>query len=141
MNTDYLFKDAWHLNGKFGVFYANEDKDGFTETESNGATITQASNDTDFGQFQLDARLGYMFQYVEPYALVGLEYDFTKDEASVGAGQSKASLDDEDFGARLGGGLNLRLGPNVTGGFEAYTVEGRDDYEEITGTGNLRIEF
>lgn len=140
-NSDYLYDEKWHLNGKFGIFYAREEKDGFTETESNGATISQAGYDTDFGQFQLDARLGYMFKYVEPYALIGLEYDFTKDEATVGAGQSKASLDDEDFGARLGGGMNLRFAPNITGGFEVYTVEGRGDYEEVTGTGNLRVEF
>ncbi len=141
LNADYTVAENWTLYSKFGVFYASEEKDAFTETESNGATIAQADNDTDFGQFSLDARVGYLFEFVEPYALVGLEYDFTKDEATVGAGQTAASLDNEDFGARFGGGFNLRLGPNVTGGIEAYTVEFRDDYEEVTATGNLRIEF
>lgn len=139
VSGSHMFDQNWHLHGKGAIFYATEEKDDFTETESNGATIAQNGEDSDLGQFLLDARLGYLFDYVEPYALVGLEFDFAKDDAPVAAGQT-ASLED-DFGAKFGGGLNLRLGSNVTGGIEAYTVEFRDDYNEYTFTGGLRVDF
>ncbi len=129
----------WRLRGKTGVFYASEEKDAFTETESTGATIAAVSEDNDFGQITVDAKLGYAYEQVEPYVLVGVEFDFSKDEGPVAAGQT-SSMDD-DFGAKFGGGLDLRLGPNVTGGIEAYTVEFRDDYNEYTVTGGLRVNF
>jgi outer membrane autotransporter protein len=141
LTGNWTLHDKWTLRGSGSVFWATEDKDGYTETEAGGTTITQASYDADLGQFLLDARLGYDLGGVEPYALVGGEFDFTKDEANVGAGQSQASFDDEDFGAKFGGGLNLKLSDQVSGGIEAYTVEFRDDYEEVTGTASLRIKF
>lgn len=142
---NHIFHRAWNLRGRLGVFYVSEDKDAFTEITNNasetGANVAQGSETVELGQVNADARLGYLFDMVEPYALVGLDFDFTKDEAAVGAGQTKASFDSEDFGARFGGGLNLRLGSNVTGGIEAYTVEFRDDYEEVTATAGLRVNF
>ena len=136
------FRENWNLHGKLGVFWASEDKDAFTETEAvTGSTISNASNETDFGQVSLDARVGYEFTHVEPYALVGADFDFSKDEAAVAAGQTAASLDEEDFGARFGAGLNFQLAPQVTGSFEGYTVEFRDDYEEYTFSGGLRVNF
>ena len=69
------------------------------------------------------------------------DFDFSKDEGAVAAGQTAASLDDEDFGARFGAGLNFQLSPQVTGSFEGYTVEFRDDYEEYTFSGGLRVNF
>jgi outer membrane autotransporter protein len=95
----------------------------------------------------LEARLGYGFRFAEPYVLAAADYDFAKDEAAVGTGtslvsaQQKSSLDEKDFGARLGGGLNFQLGSNMTGGVEAYTVEFRDDYQEYTVSGGLRLNF
>ncbi len=129
----------WVLQGRGSVFYASEDKDAYTETESNAATVAVAAEETDLGQLLLDARLGYNYQQVQPYALVGIEYDFSKDDAVVAAGQTQSL--DEEFGAKFGGGINLMLGPNVTGGVEAYTVEFRDDYNEYAVTGGLRVQF
>lgn len=129
----------WRAKVRGSVFYATEEKDAYTETESNSATIAVAEEETDLGQFALDTRLGYMYQQVEPYAMVGLEYDFTKDNGVVAAGQTESQ--DSDFGVKLGGGINLNLAPNVTGGIEAYTVEARDDYSEYAVTGGLRVNF
>ncbi len=139
ITSSMMYGDRIHFRGSGSVFYANEEKDAFTETESNGGTVAVADEDTDFGQIVVDAKLGYLLQSVEPYALVGVEYDITKDEGPVAAGQT-SSLED-DFGARFGAGLDLHLGQNVTGGIQFYTVEFRDDYEEYTGTANLRINF
>lgn len=130
--------NRWHLRGKTGVFYASEDKDAFTETESTGATIAVADEETELGQLTAEARLGYAFDKIEPYGLAGVEYDFTDDEATVAVGQS---VSDDDFGARFGGGLDLHLTPAITGGIEAYTVEFRDDYNEYNVTGGLRVKF
>lgn len=142
VNGSHMFDDHWHLLGGGTVFYATEDKDSFTETDKvTGATIAQGSQTTDFGQVVIDARLGYMMKGFEPYALAAAEFDFSKDEAPVASSQTKSSIDDGDFGARFGGGLNLNLGPNVSGQVEAYTVEFREDYNEVTVTGGLRVNF
>jgi Autotransporter beta-domain. len=144
----HKLRGNWNLHGKVSAFYADEEKDAFTETEAvNGNTIAQGSVDNQFGQASLDARLGYATRYAEPYALAAVDFDFSKDEAPVGTGtslapaQQKSALDDSDFGARFGGGLNFRLGSNMTGNVEAYTVEFRDDYSEYTVTGGLRLNF
>lgn len=145
---DHMIDSNWRLRGKTAIFYANEDKDAFTETEAANAAlstaqtqISQADSDTDFGQISVDAKLGYVFDMVEPYALVGLDFDYAKDEAPVAAGETRGSLDDEDFGARFGAGVDFNLGHNVKAGIEGYTVEFRDDYNEYTVTGGLRVEF
>ena len=149
-----MFANHWNLNGRLGVFYASEDKDSYVEHTSGDTTfnsaVSQNGGTTELGQFSADARLGYLFDMIEPYALAGLDFDFTKDEGTLGglvgfdgtrSTASHSSFDSEDFGARFGGGLNLRLGSNVTGGIEAYTVEFRDDYEEVTATAGLRVNF
>lgn len=147
LNGAHKIASNWNLRGRLSAFYADEEKDAFTETESNGNTISQGALDNAFGQASLEARLGYAFRMAEPYVLAAADYDFEKDEAPVGIGtsaapgQQKASLDDSDVGARFGGGLNFQLGSNVTGGIEAYTVEFREDYEELTVSGGLRLNF
>ncbi len=142
VSGSHLIDTAWHLRGKVGVFYASEDKDAFTETEANtGNTVAVAAYDADYGQATIDAKLGYVFDMVEPYVLAGIGYDYAKDESPVGVGQSKSSLDDEDFEAKFGAGLDFNLGHGITAGLEAYTVEFRDDYDQYTVTGGLRMDF
>ena len=137
----------WTLYGKTSLFYAHEDKDAFTETETNTAgsstvgTVANSSVNNDFGQAALEARIAYKYQMVEPYALLGVSYDFAKDESPIAVGQSKSSLDDQDFAAKWGGGLNLKVSPNVVGNIEAYSVEFRDNYNEYGVTGGLRVKF
>lgn len=145
LSGKHTFRERWNLRGQLSVFYAEEEKDAFVETVADPAEfdgierIAQDSVETSFGQAGLDAELGYAFRYVEPYALVGLEYDFEKDDSPVFVGQTESL--DEDFGARFGAGLNVRFSDQVTGGFEAYTLEFRDDYEEYGITGGLRVNF
>lgn len=141
VNGAHNLQGNWNLFGKGSVFYASEEKDAYTERESNGSTIAVTSADNDLGVVSAEARLAYTMDMIEPYGLVGVSYDFTKDEAPVAAGQSRSSLDDEDFAAKFGAGLNFQLAPNVTGSFEGYTVEFRDDYDEYTFTGGLRVKF
>lgn len=140
VNGVHNFQNNWNLKGRGAVFYASEDKDAFTETESNGSTISVNDETTELGQLLFDTRLGYTYQHVEPYVLVGVEYDFSKDDVPVAAGQTQSQ--DDDFGMKFGLGLNLiDFGSNVSGGIEAYTVEFRDDYNEYVATGGLRVEF
>tara|TARA_X000000950_G_scaffold101895_1_gene128651 strand:- start:4709 stop:5842 length:1134 start_codon:yes stop_codon:yes gene_type:complete len=138
---EHMYDENWRIRGNASVFFATEEKDGFTEVVSDGSTVANSDQDNDFGQVALDAKIGYVFDMVEPYALVGVSYDFAKDEAPVAAGQSRSSLDDEDFAAKFGAGVDFNLGHNVTAGLEAYTVEFRDDYDEYTVSGGLRVEF
>jgi outer membrane autotransporter protein len=141
VNGKHNLQGNWNLFGKAAVFYASEEKDAYVETESTGATVNVASADNDLGVVSAEAKFAYTMEMVEPYLLTGVSYDFTKDEAPVAAGQSRSSLDDEDFAAKFGAGLNFQLAPNVTGSFEGYTVEFRDDYDEYTFTGGLRVKF
>ncbi|MAF97330.1 MAG: hypothetical protein CMH26_01690 [Micavibrio sp.] len=142
VNGSYMYDANWHVRGTASVLYAHEEKDGYTETETNGNTIVNSDRDNDFGQVALEAKLGYVFdQMIEPYALVGVAYDFAKDDSPIAAGQSRSALEDEDFSAKFGGGVDFDLGSNVTAGIEGYTVEFLDDYNEYTVTGGLRVEF
>ena len=138
LSSTYDLQNNWSITTRGSAFYAYEDKDAFTETEAGGATINQASVDNELGQLLLDTRFAYEYQMVQPYILVGLEYDFVKDDTPVAAGQS---VSDDDFGAKLGAGINLINMGNVTAGIEAYTVEFREDYNEYTVNGGLRIKF
>ncbi len=128
------------LRTNASVFYVSENKDDFTEDESNGSTIAQDGETTHLGRAALDFRLGYMFEGIEPYALAGVEYDFSKSDVPLAAGQTESGTED-DFGAKFGGGVVLNLGDNVTGGLEAYTSQFRSDYDEVTGTATLRVRF
>lgn len=139
VNGQHRFYENWRLRGRASIFYANEEKDAFTETYTGGTTVAVADQETELGQALLDARLGYMFSHVEPYALVGAEFDFAKDEGEVAVGQTPSN--DDDFGAKFGGGVNFQITPNFSGGVEAYTVEFRDDYDEYAVTGGLRARF
>lgn len=135
----HMLDASWRLRGNASVFYANEEQDDYTETYAeSGLTGAQSGEDTDFGQLGVNARLGYVLDGVEPYALAGVEYDFSKDDVEVATTQTSS---DDDFGARFGAGLDLNLGSGVTGGIEAYTVEFREDYNEYNVTGGLRINF
>lgn len=139
VNHAMPLKGNWTLEGRGGITYAYEDKDGYTETEAGGTTIAVDSYDTELGQILADARFAYPYKQVKPYGLVGLEYDFVKEDTPVAAGQT---LSDDDFGVKFGAGINLiNMGSNVTGGVEAYTVEFRDDYEEYVVNAGLRVKF
>lgn len=139
LSGHHALPNDWMAKIRGSVFYASEDKDAFTETESTGATIAVGDEETELGQLSLDTRWVYeAHDVIKPYALIGAEYDFVKDDVTVAAGQSVA---DDDFGAKFGAGFNVKLGDNVTGGIEAYTVEFREDYDEYTATANLRVNF
>lgn len=142
VSSDYMLNDNWRLRSKANVFYAIEEKDAFTETEAVSAVTTaNAEEDNELGQFGLEGKFGYPQENFEPYALVGVSYDFVKDETAVAVGQTRSSLDDDDFAAKFGAGIDFDFGPALTGGLEAHTIEFRDDYDEYTVSGSLRMRF
>jgi outer membrane autotransporter protein len=139
LSSTYDLQNNWSIMTRGSAFYAHEEKDAFEETEEGVGSIgNQASVDNELGQLLLDTRFAYDYQMVQPYVLVGLEYDFVKDDTPVAAGQS---VSDDDFGAKLGAGINLINMGNITAGIEAYTVEFREDYDEFTVNGGLRVKF
>lgn len=133
--------DHVRLRSNASVFYVREDKDSYTETVLGTSTTVQNGDDTsELGKAALDFRLGYAFEGVEPYALVGADYDFVKSDVPLAAGQTESGTQD-DFGAKFGAGVSINLGSNVTGGIEAYTSEFREDYNEYNASAVLRAKF
>lgn len=136
----YYPVDEWRLSGNIGILYADEDKDAFTETFEDGTTRAQASQDSDITQLTLNTYWGYEIEEgIQPYAIAGLEYDLSKTDITVSAGQVQPN-NDEDFGGVFGGGFKF-YADGVTAGIEATTVEFRDDFEEYRIQGNVRVEF
>jgi len=92
------------------------------------------------GQVLFGMTTGMDFGKVEPFLNLTGEFDFEKsDDVTVGATQ--VAISDSDFGLRVGGGLNLRFSPRVSGLVSADSVLLRDDYSEFTGTAKIRIDF
>jgi len=134
--------DLWRIRGSLGLLHGNEEKDAYTETLSDGSTNAVASQETEFSQFNLNTEWGYeLSPGFVPYLKAGIQYDLDKDDIVVGAGQTASAFNDEDFGGVFGVGARFNVDNAITAGIEASTVEFRDDYEEYTIQGNLRVAF
>jgi hypothetical protein len=137
VNADFNVK-KWALNVNGGALYTSEDRDAFTE-KSNGETRAIAAQTTDLGQAFIGTRIGYDFGKFMPYVLARGEFDFSKDDITVGSGQTNPG--DSDFGLRVGGGVNIFAGSFVTGTLQGETVLFRDDYTEHKALAKLRVDF
>jgi len=136
-----LSKGSLTYGALLGVSYTEEEKDGFTEVGADGDTsVAVAAQTTEMGQVLFGMTTGMDFGKVEPFLNLTGEFDFEKsDDVTVGATQ--VAISDSDFGLRVGGGLNLRFSPRVSGLVSADSVLLRDDYSEFTGTAKIRIDF
>lgn len=137
LNADHAIK-KWNLSANIGALYSSEEKDQFIE-RSGSERRTIASQTTDLGQGFLGGRVGYDFGVVMPYVLARAEWDFSKDEITVATSQVRP--DDDDFGLRLGAGLNIYAGSFVTGTIQGETVLLRDDYTEHKALAKIRVDF
>ena len=133
-------KDKVTIGGKLGLAYSSEDKDAFTETGTTGTEVSVAKTKTHLGQALLGASLGYDGGKVDPFVNVTGEYDFNKSsDPTVASSQTQPA--DDNFGLRVGLGVNIDVSPNVTAHISGDTVLLRDDYKEFSGTVRLRAEF
>jgi hypothetical protein len=124
-----------------GASYTNESKDAYTETGSGGTnTAAVGSQRTHLGQGLLGVNAGFDFGKIEPFINLTGEFDFAKtNDVTVGASQVQAT--DADIGLRVGGGLNFRFSPKVTGLISGDAVVLREDYLSYSGTARIRVDF
>jgi len=123
-----------------GVIYSKENRDAFNETGATTGSVSQASVSSKLGQARLGGEVSYDLGKVEPYASARLEYDFTKTKTTVASTQTAPA--DDDLGATLGAGLNLKLSPSITGHIGGeYGGFFREDYKDYSATARLRVEF
>lgn len=146
VNGEYNYTKNWRVRGKASMFFITERKEDYAEKETTAAgafvnEIINGDDHTDYASASAEAKIGYMFDRAEPYALVGVNYDVVKDEANVAITQTKSGLDRDDFSAKFGGGVDFNLGNNITAGIEGYTIEFIDDYDEYGVSGGLRMQF
>lgn len=127
--------------GTLGINYAEEDRDAYNETGSIfGTANAVAATSSKLGQVRFGGTAAYNAGKVQPYLRVMGEWDYTKsDTVAVSSAQTKPT--DDDFGVRVGLGLNLNLGPNVKATIEGESVLARDNYTEYSGLAKLRVEF
>jgi outer membrane autotransporter protein len=123
----------WRLGASVGYLGLHQDEDAYTA--SNGTAV--AGNDFSIHQARIGGRVGYNMGKVETYFLARYEYDFDSPGRPVGF----PTASDDDDGFVLGIGARFNLSPNVTGGVEATTTQGRDDLEVWGITGTIRFRF
>lgn len=134
LNADWAI-NRWRLGASAGVLFASEKHDAFTETNGTRRDAIHA----DLGRASINGKLGYAFPYVTPWVKGGYEYDFTRDDVSVGRGDTAAANDDSRF--VVGVGLDVHLGSIVTGRLEGTTVLGDDDVNTYTVRAGLSVNF
>ncbi len=128
----------WRFGTILGYLYINQDDDGYVE--STGAAI--ASTTTEIGQGRVGGRIGYNLGKVETYFSGRYEYDFTApgSQTIVTTGGAVSTPNDRS-GFTLAAGLRFQLAPNVSGGLEGTTTQGRDNQDIYGVNGTLRFEF
>jgi hypothetical protein len=141
LNADYVAMKKIKLHGEAGYSYTREDQDAYTEKSATTSLSNRniAANDVALGMAFLGARVGYDFGFVTPYIMVRGEYDLSKDDVAVAANQLKPK--DDDFGLRVGGGLDFAIGPMFSGMMQGETVLFRDNYSEHRALAKLRLDF
>jgi len=134
-------RNKLNYGASLSALYTKEKRDAFAETgNGNTGIVSQGSVSSKLGQVRLGGQVGYDLGKVEPYAKARVEYDFTKTKVTVASNQTKPA--DDDLGAVVGAGINLKLSPAITGVVEGeYGGLFRSDYNEYSALARLRIEF
>jgi hypothetical protein len=136
-----LKKAVISLGLSAGMNKSEETKDAYTETGTTGTTSAVSKSTSEVTQAVVGAEVGLLIMNrVEPFLSYKHEWDTSKSDApTVGAAQVQPTVDDN--GHRLGGGLNIFLGNRGTASISYDKVHGRDDYDEDSITGRLRVNF
>lgn len=117
---------------KAGYLYAVEKPDDFTE--STGTTVS--GKDIYLGQARIGARIGYMFDRVEPFIDLRYEYDNVSSDIAL------SNYDDDRDGVVAALGLNFSLSSSVTGSILGRKELGRSNGDETHALlGNIAYKF
>jgi len=131
----YYLVGNWCLNARLGYMYAEEDADGFTETD--GTRIRQ--KDTDLGEIQFGGQASYFVNDFELFFAASYHYDTTMDRTKVEANMKRPSNDKDEFETTVG--VNVLANDTFQFGAEVSRIFGRDDVENTSVLMNLRILF
>jgi hypothetical protein len=122
-NTDY---NNWRFGGRVGTLYANERKDSFTESNQNRVLDHNAR----LGRALVGGRVGYLFGNIfEPFFDATYRYDYSDGNAH----------DHDDI--LLKGGAKFYAGSMAVGMIEASTPVLRDDTNQWSVMGTIRLSF
>ena len=127
LNGDWLI-DSFTLGANIGTLYAREDRDGFTESNSD---VTLSEN-IDVGRINLGGRVGYLFEdVVEPYISALAEYDYANEKSAY----------DDRVGVVLGAGVNVFAGEGFSANLEGTTTQARSGLDIWSVNATVRYEF
>ena len=124
----------WYIGGRFGLLYAKEDEDGFTE--SDGTVVFDRASE--LGRMTVGANVAYSWDSFEPFASVDWQYDYQHEDLVTATAPQPAN-DVNDF--LLGFGVRWFGASGISASFEYNTVVGRDDFDSDTFTVFVRADF
>lgn len=134
------------FGAKLGATYSHEKKDAFTEVGQGttivpaGQNVFNAKSTTKLGQAIFGVSAAYDAGKAQPFISVTGEYDFNKTKAATVA-STQTAIADDDFGLRVGAGVNVDVTDNISASLSGDGVFLRDDYKEYSGTVRIRAEF
>lgn len=131
----YYNVGKFRLNGRIGYLRVEETQEAFTESD----TTFNPERTIDLGQVRVGGSVGYDMGRIQPYVTGTFEYDAQRTDVVVAAGQDQPANDETGF--EVGGGVRFSLSDRVTGGVEATTHLGRENFSSTTVNGTLRIKF
>ena len=127
LNGDWQI-DSLTLGANIGTLYAREDRDGFTESNTD-VTLSEA---IDIGRINIGGRAGYLIEnVVEPYISALVEYDYANEKSAY----------DDRVGVVLGAGVNVFSGEGFSANLEGTTTEARSGLDIWSVNATVRYEF
>ncbi|MBI1206321.1 MAG: autotransporter domain-containing protein [Azospirillum sp.] len=134
-NYNQLVLENWDVTGRLGYSWSRQGNDHFTEddgTRVDGSSVT-------LGQGRAGAKVGYLFEKVEPYIGAAYLYDFVFNRQTVAGGLAQPKNDRDEVEGTIG--VAWTPTDTVYGGFEIGHGFFREDNSNTTITLHLRGEF
>lgn len=125
----------WALSGRAGVTATRTRTDAFTE--SNGTF--NAENANSLTQFNLSATAMYYFGLANPYVTLGFDYDLHNEFPATSPGVEEVNEDPTEV--LVEGGVNFYITQMVSAGVSASTILMRNNFDSVTASGNVRVQF
>lgn len=131
------FSDTFYIEGRGGIMSANEEQDGYIESDG----TVRASTRVAVTQLSLGGSVSYLgYENMFPYVGLTYNYDASRNDAAlVGAGGSVINDDDDDLLGNLG--FRYENDNNVSAGLEWSHRFDRANFEEDTLNVDVRIHW
>jgi hypothetical protein len=136
--------DMINLSGNVSYLRSHDSTDSYRESFSvNAANATVGgavvpSTESDLGQWNVGLRASYWTQWAQPY--IKATYEFDQNHPNVRSpNPNLPNPENDDDGFVVGGGVTVSILDWLSGSVDATTVQGREDFDSWTASGNLRI--